>query len=78
MRESHTTAHENRICSRRVGDRGRLSLLIVMYEMLWQGTPYRDLGATHFDQLHRRRTASRLVQRLRSLGYEVQLQEGAA
>jgi transposase len=53
------------------------SLLIIFYEMLLHGTEYRDMGHDHFDKLNRKDTATRLVKRLRELGYEVQLKQPA-
>jgi hypothetical protein len=50
----------------------------VIDQMLRHGTPYHDLGPTHFDQLTRMRTTTRLVKRLRELGYHVQLSEATA
>lgn len=53
------------------------SILIVIYEMLSQGTDYQDLGPDHFDKLNRRTTANRLIRRLKDLGYEVALRDCA-
>ena len=54
------------------------SLLITIYEMLRQGTNYRDLGGDHFDQLDKKAITKRLVSRLKELGYAVQLTETPA
>jgi hypothetical protein len=39
--------------------------------MLRDGVAYQDLGSTHLDQRHRRRTIHRLIHRLNELGCEV-------
>ena len=72
-----------RLC-RTTGDRRKAimavaaSLLTVVYHMIREGTPYRDLGADYFDQGDREAAARRLVSRLRKLGYNVQVSEVAA
>jgi hypothetical protein len=47
------------------------SMLRSAYYMLTRREPYRDLGATHFDQRNRTRTASRLLKRLKEMGIDV-------
>lgn len=54
------------------------SLLTTVYYMLRDGTPYRDLGAHHFDQKDRSRVARRFVARLQQLGYHVQIRGAVA
>ena len=54
------------------------SLLTTAYHMIREGTPYRDLGASHFDRHDRARTARRLVARLQQLGYQAQITDHAA
>ena len=49
------------------------SMLTSAYHMLRDAVDYRDLGPNHFDAVDRERSAARLVRRLRSLGYEVDL-----
>lgn len=48
--------------------------------MLKNRSHYRELGQQYFDRLNRDAVSRRLVRRLESLGYEVQLKdlEGAA
>jgi transposase len=48
-------------------------LLVVLYHMLRERTPYHELGAAYFDRLDPERTKNRLVCRLRYLGYDVEL-----
>ena len=45
--------------------------MVLAYHMLRNDEPYRALGANHFDQIKPEQTATRLVQRLQILGYEV-------
>ena len=54
------------------------SMLTAMYDILRDGTEYRDLGAHHFDRLDRGHATRRLVTRLEALGYQVHLQEAVA
>ena len=54
------------------------SLLTIVYHMIREGTPYKDLGADHFDRHDRARAARRLVARLHQLGYHAQITERAA
>lgn len=51
------------------------AIAIIAYQMLRNNQPYRDLGENHFDCLHPQKTADRLAQRLRKLGYEVSLRK---
>jgi transposase len=53
-------------------------ILIAAYHMLSTGMPYKDLGATYFDGMEKRRTTRNLVRRLERLGYEVTLGHKAA
>ncbi len=53
------------------------SILTAAYFMLRNGTTYQDLGADYFDRRDRRRVAARLVRRLKTLGYEVDLRDAA-
>jgi len=50
------------------------SLLTSIYHMLKKGVAYTDLGAEHFDRRSKDRKALSMVQRLRNLGYAVQIQ----
>lgn len=82
-KNSYFRAQFYRLC-RTTGDRRKAimavaaSLLTVVYHMIREGTPYRDLGADYFDQGDREAAARRLVSRLRKLGYNVQVSEVAA
>jgi hypothetical protein len=48
-------------------------LLIAAFHMLATGKDFHDLGEGHLDRVARRRSTSRLIQRLRDLGYDVTL-----
>lgn len=54
------------------------SILTIVYYMIRNGTPYKDLGIRHFDQRDRSRTARRFVARLQQMGYNVRITEGVA
>jgi transposase len=47
------------------------SLLTAVYCILRDGTPYRDLGATYFDDRDRSHVLRRLTRRIEALGYHV-------
>jgi transposase len=53
------------------------SMLTAAYHMLNDGTLYQDLGANHFDNRDKGKQALRLVNRLQSLGFAVQIQSMA-
>ncbi len=46
-------------------------LLIAAFHMLATGEAFRDLGEGYLDQITRKRSTARLVQRLSNLGYDV-------
>jgi transposase len=54
------------------------SILTAAYHMLKDGTLYQDLGANHFDNRDKGKQALRLVNRLQSLGFAVQITSMAA
>jgi transposase len=54
------------------------SMLTAAYTMLKDGTLYQDLGANHFDNRDKGKQALRLVNRLQSLGFAVQITSMAA
>jgi hypothetical protein len=77
VRNSYFAAQYHRLVPRRGRRRAAVavahSMLIVIYNLIKDGTIYQELGATHFDELDRRRVARRAVHKLQSLGYEVSL-----
>jgi transposase len=54
------------------------SMLTAAYHMLKDGTLYQDLGADHFDRHAKGAATKRLIAKLESLGYEVQVTPVAA
>ena len=54
------------------------SMLTAAYSMLKDGTLYQDLGANHFDNRDKGKQALRLLNRLKSLGFAVQITSMAA
>jgi transposase len=53
-------------------------ILVAAYHMLANRSDYRELGADYLDQLSHRRITNQLTNRLRALGYDVQLTPNAA
>ena len=49
------------------------SMLTAVWHMLRDGTEWHDLGAAHFDQANTQKVANRLLKRLQSIGYNVQI-----
>ena len=54
------------------------SMLTSAYHMLKDGTCYHDLGPGHFDRRNTQQQAGRLVRRLQTMGFKVQLAPAAA
>jgi hypothetical protein len=54
------------------------SIVTAAYHMLKKGTLYEDLGAKHFDNREKGKQVLRLVNRLQSLGFVVQVTPTAA
>jgi len=71
-----------RLRSRRGAKRAALAIahkiIVAAYYILGTGKPYRDLGENYLDRLTPRRTAQNLLNRLRRLGYNVQIVEATA
>jgi transposase len=53
-------------------------MLSTIYHMLKDGTSYKDLGHDYFDRGAKSRQTKRLVTRLESLGYALQITPMAA
>jgi hypothetical protein len=51
------------------------TLLQIAYHLIKDGTTYEELGHDYFDQVNRERTRRRLVQRLETLGFEVEVRD---
>jgi len=54
------------------------SILVIAYHLLTEDSEYRELGPIFFDQRDEQRVTRRLVERLKGLGYTVQLDRPAA
>ena len=54
------------------------SMLIAIYHMLKDGTFYNDLGADHFDRRAKTGQTNKLVAKLKTLGFNVQITPIAA
>ncbi len=81
-RDNYLSAQYHRIARRR----GKLkavvavchSVLVIAYHVLKDKRPYRDLGADYFDRLDTERIQRHHVNRLKALGYDVELKPRAA
>jgi transposase len=80
-KNTYLAAQYHRIASRRGPKRAALavahSILVIIYHVLRDRVPYRDLGSTFFDERDRQHVEQRLVRRLERLGYQVELQPRA-
>jgi transposase len=80
-KNTYLAAQYHRIASRRGPKRAAMavahSILVIIYHVLRDRVPYRDLGSTFFDERDRQRVEQRLVRRLERLGYQVELQPRA-
>ncbi len=79
---TYLAAQYRRLAARRGKSRAAVAvghtILVIAFHLLRDGTTYRDLGSTYFDQLDREHVERRLVHRLRDLGYRVTLEPIAA
>jgi transposase len=79
---TYLAAQYRRLAARRGKSRAAVAvghtILVIAFHLLRDGTTYRDLGSTYFDQLDRQHVERRLVHRLRDLGYRVTLEPLAA
>lgn len=77
-KQTYLAAQYWRLVSRRGAKRAAMavahSILVIIYHVLRERTPYRELGGTFFDERDRQATEKRLVRRLEGLGYHVELQ----
>jgi transposase len=76
-KDTYLAAQYRRLAARRGRAKAAVavahSILIIVYHVLTEGTVYRDLGATYFDERDRQAVERRLVHRLQGLGYTVSL-----
>jgi transposase len=54
------------------------SILVIIYHMLRDGTPYRDLGADYFIERDRQGVKRRAIRNLEKIGFQVTVQSIAA
>ena len=54
------------------------SILTAAYHLVRDPVPYRELGPVYLLRLDHERPVARLTQRLRTLGYEVEIRKAAA
>jgi transposase len=81
-RDTYLKAQFRRLATRRGKQRAIVAvghtILVIVYHLLTDGTPYHDLGGRYFDDRDRRALERRLVHRLQGLGYDVSLRPTAA
>jgi transposase len=81
-KNSYFQAHARNLMHRRGRKRGLVavahSLLVVIYHILKEGTPYRDLGPQFLDRLRATHLVRFHVRRLQQLGLQVELTPTAA
>ena len=81
-RGTYLSAQYHRLAARRGKKRAAMavahSILVIIYYMLRDGTPYQELGGNYFDELKEDRVVRRMERRLQNLGYEVTLKKKAA
>lgn len=53
------------------------TMLTSAYHMILKDEPYRELGPDHVDQQQQQRTANRMLKKLRSMGFDVEIKEAA-
>jgi transposase len=77
MKDTYLSAFYHRIARRRGHKRAVVAvahkLLVIIYSMLKNKTPYQELGADHFDQIDPAKVERRAIARLEQLGYKVTL-----
>ena len=80
-KNSYLRAKFHRLKARRGAKKAIVAVAAAMlraaYYMLRDGVTYRDLGGEHFNNLDRTRTANRLLKRLATLGYSVEIRSAA-
>lgn len=75
--DTYLAAQYRRLAARRGKHRAAVAvghtILVIVYQLLTDGTEYEDLGARYFDERDREAVERRLVRRLEQLGYTVAL-----
>jgi transposase len=76
-RTTYLGAQYQRLAARRGGNKAAVAvghtILVIIYHLIRDGGTYTDLGPRYFDQRDQERVQRRLVRRLESLGYTVQV-----
>ncbi len=74
-KDTYLAAQYRRLAPRRGQKRAAVAvahtILVIIYHLLRDGTTYRELGATYFDERDRQAVEHRLIRRLEALGNEV-------
>ncbi len=77
-KDTFLAAQYRRLAGRLGGKRAAIAvahtILVIAYYVIRDATPYRELGATFYDQRAPKTMARRLTKRLEALGFEVTLQ----
>jgi len=80
-KNTYLSAQDRRIAAWRGPKRAAVavghSILVIIYHLLRDRTPYQDLGGNYFDEHDRQMVQKHLVRRLERLGYQVELQPRA-
>jgi len=80
-KKTYLASQYHRIASRRGAKRAVVAvghtILVIVYHILKQGTPYVDLGANYFDEQDKTAIVRRSVKRLEKLGYKVTVEPAA-
>src|SRR5207244_4358430 len=81
-KHSYLAAQFHRLAARRGAKKAAVAvghaLLDIVWHVLDHGDPYHELGANYFDTRAQPTVTRHLVQRLKALGYDVQIQRRAA
>jgi transposase len=77
VKGSYLQAQFHRIRARRGAKKAIIavaaSMLTAIWQMLRNGSQWRELGAAYFDRADVKKTATRLIRRLQQIGYAVQV-----
>jgi transposase len=80
-KDNYLGAQFRRLAARRGKNRAAVavarSILVIVYHMIRNGTPYTDLGVDYFNKRNQAQTERRLIKRLEQLGYTVTLESRA-
>ena len=81
-KDTYLSAQYHRIAVRRGKNRAAVAvghtILVIIYHILKKHQPYIELGANYFDERKKDITVRRVVKKLESLGYKVNLEEVVA